>query len=180
METRESENFEDAGTESPLAIPSGVIVDLVRCNDAGGMTFEDNQNIGDLLRSHNKAILFAVPGAFTPTCSGKHFPSFVDLIKELKEKGIEAIYCLSVNDKFVMKAWAESTPSCVESGIVMVADGNAEFTRSMGLSNDRTANRMGTRSKRYSMIVENGSIVKLLVDEAGYNVSSAQHVLSLL
>jgi peroxiredoxin len=128
----------------------------------------------------DKVILFAVPGAFTPTCTAKHLPSFIELEPELRGKGINAIYCLSVNDRFVMKAWAESVPNCAQSDIVMVADGNAELSRMLGLINNRSSNKMGIRSKRYAMIIEKGRIVQVLIDESGYQYSSAQYVLSVL
>lgn len=97
-------------------------------------------------------------GAFTPTCSAQHLPGFIEQAAALKAKGVEDIFCLSVNDRFVMRAWAEATPGCVSSGIKMVADGNGDYTKALGLTRDASGSRMGLRSKRYAAVVENGKI----------------------
>lgn len=126
-----------------------------------------------------KVALFAVPGAFTPTCSAKHLPGFTEKAAEFKAKGVDSIVCVAVNDAFVMKAWGESQD--VGDKIQMVADGNAEFTRALGLEMDGSRFGMGPRSQRYSMVVDNGVVKELNVEEAGaFNVSSADYLLTQL
>lgn len=123
--------------------------------------------------------LFAVPGAFTPTCSAQHLPSFREKAGELRAKGVDTIACTAVNDQFVMGAWAKDQG--VLSDIVMLADGSGEFARAVGLDADFSKFGMGPRSKRYSMIVKDGVVTQLNVEEAGeYKVSSAEHMLSQL
>ena len=131
------------------------------------------------LFANKKVVLFALPGAFTPTCSAKHLPGFRDKAAELKKKGVDLVACLSVNDAFVMDAWGKNQN--VGDKVVMLADGNGEFTRAMGLEMDGTGFGMGKRSKRYAMVAENGVIKKLEVENPGeFKVSSAEHVLSIL
>ncbi len=123
--------------------------------------------------------LLAVPGAFTPTCSARHLPGFKDKAEELKGKGVDAIACVSVNDAFVMGAWAKDQGLSDE--IIMLADGNAEFTRAIGLELDASKFGMGARSQRYSMLVENGVVKQLNVEQGGeFRVSSAEHLLGQL
>ena len=122
--------------------------------------------------------LFAVPGAFTPTCSVKHLPSFKEKAAELKAKGVDVIACTSVNDHFVMGAWAKDQDA---GDITMLADGSAAFAKATGLDADFSKFGMGTRSKRYSMIVKDGVVQALNVEEGGeYKVSSAEHMLTQL
>jgi peroxiredoxin len=123
--------------------------------------------------------LFAVPGAFTPTCSAKHLPSFKENADALKAKGVDEIACTSVNDHFVMSAWAKDQG--VSQDIKMLADGSGDFARAIGLDADFSKFGMGPRSKRYSMIVKDGVVQQLNVEEAGeYKVSSAEHMLGQL
>lgn len=123
--------------------------------------------------------LFAVPGAFTPTCSAKHLPSYREKAKQLSAKGVDVIACTSVNDAFVMEAWAKDQKCAGD--ILMLADGNGEFARALGLEMDGSKFGMGTRSKRYSMLVKNGVVEKLNVEEPGeYKVSSAEFMLGQL
>ena len=123
--------------------------------------------------------LFAVPGAFTPTCSARHLPSFREHAATLRDKGVDAIACTSVNDHFVMSAWAKDQN--VVDEIVMLADGSGEFAKAVGLDADFSKFGMGSRSKRYSMIVKDGVVDSLNVEEAGeYKVSSAEHMLGQL
>lgn len=123
--------------------------------------------------------LFAVPGAFTPTCSARHLPSFREKAEELKAKGVDAIACTAVNDHFVMGAWGRDQG--VSDAIMMLADGSGEFAKAVGLDADFSKFGMGLRSKRYSMLVKDGVVDKLNVEEAGeYKVSSAEHLLSQL
>ena len=123
--------------------------------------------------------IFAVPGAFTPTCSAKHLPSYVENADALKAKGVDDIVCMAVNDVFVMDAWGKDQN--VGNKVRMLADGNGEFTQALGLELDGSGFGLGQRSQRFSLIVENG-IVKTLNVEAGgeYRVSSAEHMLEQL
>jgi len=125
-----------------------------------------------------KVALFAVPGAYTPTCSARHLPSFVDKAEDLKSKGVDEIACTSVNDAFVMGAWNQAQGS---QDITMLADGNGEFAKAVGLTMDGSKFGMGTRSQRYSMIVNDGVVEQLNVEAPGeYRASSAEHLLEQL
>ena len=122
--------------------------------------------------------LFAVPGAYTPTCSARHLPSFVDKADALKAKGVDEIACTSVNDAFVLGAWGKATEA---GAITMLADGNGDFAQAIGLTMDSSKFGMGTRSQRYSMLVEDGVVKQLNVEAPGeYKVSSAEHLLEQL
>jgi peroxiredoxin len=126
-----------------------------------------------------RVALFAVPGAFTPTCSAKHLPGFKQQAGEIKAKGVDVIACISVNDAFVMRAWAED--QAVGEDIVMLGDGSGDFTRAIGLEMDATGFGMGKRSQRYSMIVEDGVVTELNVEAPGeFKVSSADYLLAQL
>ena len=126
-----------------------------------------------------KVALFALPGAFTPTCSAKHLPGFKEHAAEFKAKGVDAIACVSVNDAFVMGAWCKDQKA--EGKVHMLADGNGDFTRALGLEFDASKFGMGTRSQRYSMIVENGVVKTVNVEEPGaFEVSSAEHIITQL
>ena len=126
-----------------------------------------------------KVALFALPGAFTPTCSAKHVPGFVANFDALKAKGVDAIACLSVNDAFVMGAWGKDQGA--GDKVMMLADGNGDFTRAAGLEMDGTKFGMGKRSQRYSMIVDDGVVTTLNVEQPGaFEVSSAEHMLGQL
>ena len=125
-----------------------------------------------------KVVLFAVPGAFTPTCSEKHLPGFVSAFDKFQEKGVD-VACLSVNDPFVMQAWGRSQD--VPEGLDMLADGNGEFTKALGLEMDASAYGMGTRAKRFAIYAEDGVVKQVHVEAPGeYRVSSAEHMLSQL
>ena len=125
-----------------------------------------------------KVALFAVPGAFTPTCSKQHMPGFVANEMALKEKGLSAIYCTAANDIFVLGAWAKDTGATGK--VQMLADGSADFAKKIGLDIDLTARGMGVRSKRYSMVVDNGVVTVLNVEDAppNHDKSSATHMMS--
>ena len=121
--------------------------------------------------------LFAVPGAFTPTCSAKHLPGFLEKGADLKARGVDAIACTSVNDVFVMDAWAKSQE--VGDRVIMLADGNGAFAKAIGLELDGSKFGMGPRSQRYSMVVKDGMVDKLNVEEGGaFEVSSADYMLA--
>jgi peroxiredoxin len=124
-------------------------------------------------------VLFAVPGAFTPTCSAKHVPSFVQNADALKAKGVDTIACVAVNDPFVMEAWGKDQGA--GDKVMMLADGSAKFAQAIGLELDLVERGLGMRSQRYAMVVEDGTVTKLFVEEGGaYEVSSAEHVLANL
>ena len=130
---------------------------------------------GDFFKGR-RVVLFALPGAFTPTCSAKHVPGFVANHDALKARGVDAIACLSVNDAFVMGAWGKDQGA--GDKVHMLADGNGDFTRAVGLVMDGTKFGMGQRSQRYSMVVEDGVVESLNVEEPGaYEVSSAEYLL---
>ena len=132
---------------------------------------------GEFFRGKRVA-LFAVPGAFTPTCSARHLPSYVDKAGELKGKGVDEIACISVNDPFVMSAWGKHDGS---EDITMLADGNGAFAEAVGLSFDGSQFGMGKRSQRYSMIVNDGVVEQLNVEQPGeYRASSAEYMLDQL
>ena len=125
-----------------------------------------------------KLVLFSVPGAFTPTCSERHLPGFVEHFDHFRERGIE-VACMAVNDPFVMQAWGESQH--VPAGMRMLADGNADFTRALGLEMDASGFGMGTRSKRFALYAEDGVVRELFVEAPGeFRVSSAENVLAHL
>jgi peroxiredoxin len=126
-----------------------------------------------------KVVLFSVPGAFTPTCNAKHLPGFVQNYEKLKAKGIDTVACLAVNDVFVMDAWGKS--GGVGERILMLADGNAEFTRALGLELDASGFGMGTRGKRFAMVVDDGVVKTLEIEAPGeFKVSAAEYVLGKL
>ena len=128
--------------------------------------------------ANKRVALFAVPGAFTPTCSARHLPSFVEKAGELKGNGVDEIACISVNDPFVMAAWGERDGS---EDITMLADGNGAFSDAVGLSFDGSKFGMGKRSQRYSMIVNDGVVEQLNVEQPGeYRASSAETMLDQL
>ena len=126
-----------------------------------------------------KVALFAVPGAYTRTCSQRHLPSYVTHAEELKSKGVDAIACVAVNDQFVMNAWGKEHGA--EGKIVMLGDGSGDFAHAVGLELDRVKEGMGMRSQRYSMLVEDGVVKALNVEEPGqFDVSSAEAMLKAL
>ena len=132
----------------------------------------------DTLFEGNRQVLFAVPGAFTPTCSERHLPGFVEHYEAFRNKGI-GVACMAVNDPFVMQAWGESQH--VPPGLRMLADGNGDFTRALGLQMDASGYGMGLRSKRFALYAENGVVRQLFVEAPGeFRVSSAEHVLNAL
>ena len=123
--------------------------------------------------------LFSVPGAFTPTCSAKHLPGFIDKADALKAKGIDEVVGTAVNDAFVMGAWGKSAGA--DGKVTLLADGNADFVKAMGLEMDGSAYGMGTRGKRFAMVVDDGKVEKLFVEAPGeFRVSSADHMLTEL
>ncbi|BCG14740.1 peroxiredoxin [Vibrio sp. Vb0667] len=151
------------------ALPVATLSELT----ADGMV---NHDVTELF-VNKKVVLFAVPGAFTPTCSEAHLPGYVVLADELKAKGVDLIACVSVNDAFVMQAWGEAQNA---SEILMLGDGDASFTKALGLEMD-TGGFGGIRSQRYAMIIENGTVTKLNVEEPKeFEASKAETILAAL
>lgn len=133
----------------------------------------------DDLFKGKRVVLFAVPGAFTPTCSAKHLPGFVQNADALKKKGVDTVACVAVNDAFVMDAWGKSQNA--DGKVLMLADGSAQFAKAVGLDLDLMDKGLGMRSQRYAMVVNDGKVEKLFVEQGGkFEVSSAEHVLSQL
>lgn len=146
---------------------------LVKATDAGPEAVDSQEYFAG-----RRVALFAVPGAFTPTCSAKHLPGFVEKAEDLKAKGIDEIVCTSVNDPFVLGAWSKSADA---TDVTMLADGNGDFAEALGLTMDGSKFGMGKRSQRYSMIVNDGVVEQLNVEAPGeFKVSSAEHLLGNL
>lgn len=145
----------------------------IKTNGAEG---PEDISTGELFAG-KRVVLFAVPGAFTPGCSNTHMPGFVIKADEILAKGVDAIACMAVNDAFVMDAWQKSQNA---QAFTMLADGNAEFARALGLDMDASGGGMGTRSKRFAMIVDDGVVEYLGVDAKGVDQSSAETVLGKL
>lgn len=148
-------------------------VTLVKATENGPEKVQSNDFFAG-----RKVALFSVPGAFTPTCSAKHLPGFVDKAQQLKDKGVDEIACTAVNDAFVMGAWNKASGS---NDITMLADGNGELAEALGLTMDGSGFGMGKRSQRYSMVVDDGVVTELNVEAPGdFSVSSAEHMLGQL
>ena len=129
--------------------------------------------------SDKKIVLFSVPGAFTPTCSAKHLPGFVEYSSDILDKGVDEIICVSVNDPFVMNAWEKDQNS--KGKVTLLADGNGDFTEALGLSFDGSGFGLGKRGQRFVMIIDNGTVSHLAIEESGsFEVSSAESVLKAL
>lgn len=160
-----------------MAIKEG---DKIPAGKLRHMTAEGPKDITtDELFGGKTVVVFGLPGAFTPTCSAKHLPGYVEKAAELKGKGVDAIACVSVNDAFVMDAWGKSQN--VGDKVQMLADGNGDFAKSMGLDSDFSPYGMGLRSKRFAMIVKDGTVSALAVEEPGqFQVSSAEAILQRL
>lgn len=155
--------------EKGQALPSATLSEL---SEQGMLTHNTDE-----LFANKRVVLFAVPGAFTPTCSEAHLPGYVVLADEIKAAGIDIIACVSVNDAFVMNAWGEAQNA---SEIMMLGDGDASFTKALGLEMD-TAGFGGVRSKRYAMVIDNGVVTELNVEEPKqFEVSKAEAILAAL
>lgn len=147
---------------------------LIRVTETGPEGVETDSYFGG-----RRIALFAVPGAFTPTCSAKHLPGFVEKAEELKAKGIDEVACTAVNDAFVLAAWAKANG--IEGQVTMLADGNGTFADALGLSMDSSKFGMGKRAQRYSMVVNDGVVEQLNVEAPGeFRVSSADYLLERL
>ena len=149
-------------------------VKVMMATEEGPQAAETGEVLGQ-----GKVALFSVPGAFTPTCSAKHLPGFVGKADDFKSKGVDKIVCMSVNDAFVMDAWGKDQSA--DGKVEMMADGNGEFARALGLTMDGSGFGLGERAQRFSMIVEDGVVKELNVEAPGaFDVSSAEHMLGQL
>jgi glutaredoxin/glutathione-dependent peroxiredoxin len=159
-------------------LPEGTLTEMIE-QETPGCTIGPNAfKVSDLAKSKRVAI-FAVPGAFTPTCSAKHVPSYVTNFETLKAKKVDEIWCIAVNDAFVMGAWGKDQKA--GGKVRMMADGSATFTKALGLELDLIARGMGVRSQRYSMLVEDGVVKALNIEAPGkYEVSDAETMLKQL
>lgn len=159
-------------------LPEGTLSEFIDVETEGCALGPNTFKVSDLTKGRKIAV-FGLPGAFTPTCSAKHVPGYVALADQFKAKGVDEIWCVSVNDAFVMGAWGRDQKS---TGVVrMMADGSAEFTKALGLDMDLTARGMGVRSQRYSMLVEDGVVRQLNVEQPGkFEVSDAETLLGQL
>ena len=159
-------------------LPEGYLQEFIDVETEGCALGPNTFNVADLVKGKTIAI-FGLPGAFTPTCSAQHLPGYIQLADQLKAKGVDEIWCISVNDAFVMGAWGRDQKA---TGIVrMMGDGSAAFTKAIGLEFDLTAKGFGVRSQRYSMLVEDGVVKQLNVEQAGmFEVSNAETLLKQL
>ena len=159
-------------------LPDGMLAEFVETASAGCALGPNTFQVADLTKG-KKIAIFGLPGAFTPTCSAQHVPGYVQHADALKAKGVDEIWCISVNDAFVMGAWGREQKA---TGTVrMMADGNAAFSKALGLDADFSKHGMGTRSQRYSMVVEDGVVRQLNVEQGGkFEVSKAETMLGQL
>jgi peroxiredoxin len=158
-------------------LPEGTLAEFIETETEGCSLGPNTFQVSELTKG-KKIAIFGLPGAFTPTCSAQHVPGYVANADALKAKGVDEIWCVSVNDAFVMGAWGRDQKS---TGIVrMMADGNGDFSKALGLSVDYSKHGMGTRSQRYSMVVEDGVVKQLNVEENGFKVSNAETMLEQL
>ena len=156
-------------------LPDGTLTEMINDERPGCAVGPNAFKVEDLVKG-KKIALFAVPGAFTPTCSAKHVPSYVQNFDKLKAKGVDEIWCVAVNDAFVMGAWGKDQKA--DNKVRMMADGSAAYTKALGLELDLTARGMGVRSQRYSMLVDNGVVKALHVEGPGkFEVSDAETML---
>ena len=159
-------------------LPDGTLTEMIDTEREGCTLGPNNFAVADQSRG-KKIAIFAVPGAFTPTCSAKHVPSYVQNVDKLRAKGVNEIWCIAVNDAFVMGAWGKDQKA--GGKVRMMADGSAAYTKALGLDMDLTARGMGVRSQRYSMLVDNGVVKVLNVEQPGkYEVSDADTLLKAL
>src|SRR3954467_5613365 len=156
-------------------LPEGTLSEFIETETEGCSLGPNTFQVADLVKG-KKIVIFGLPGAFTPTCSAKHVPGYVEHADALKAKGVDEIWCISVNDAFVMGAWGRDQKA---TGIVrMMADGNADYSKALGLDADFGKHGMGVRSQRYSLLVEDGVVKQLNVEQGGaFEVSNAETLL---
>ncbi|MDY7540363.1 peroxiredoxin [Undibacterium sp. RTI2.1] len=159
-------------------LPAGSLAEFIEVESEGCSLGPNTFKVEDLTKGKTIAI-FGLPGAYTPTCSAKHVPGYVQHAAEFKAKGVDEIWCISVNDAFVMGAWGREQKAV--GTVRMMADGNADFSKALGLDADFSKFGMGTRSQRYSMLVVDGVVKQLNVEEGGkFEVSNAETLLGQL
>ena len=152
-------------------VPEGVF-NIMKSDGPGAISSEE-------IFSGKKVVLFSVPGAFTPTCSKEHLPGYIKKAGDLKSKGVETIACMAVNDVFVMDAWGDQAGA--GDNVLLLADGNGEYAKALGLELDASGFGMGTRGQRFAMVVEDGVVTQLHVEAAGeFKVSAAEYILENL
>ncbi len=158
--------------------PDGTLTEFIEVETAGCSVGPNQFKVADLVKG-KKIVIFGLPGAFTPTCSAKHAPGYISNSEKLKAKGVDEVWCIAVNDAFVMGAWGKDLNAAGK--VRMMADGSAELTKTLGLELDLIARGMGVRSQRYSMLLEDGVVKKVNVEPAGqFDVSSAESMLAHL
>ena len=156
-------------------LPEGTLTEMIDVETPGCTIGPNSFSVSDLTKG-KRVVVFGLPGAFTPTCSAKHVPGYVANHDQLKTKNVDQIWCVAVNDAFVMGAWGRDQKA--GGRVRMMADGSAVFTKALGLEMDLTARGMGIRSQRYSMLVEDGVVKKLFVEQPGkFEVSDAESML---
>jgi peroxiredoxin len=159
-------------------LPEGTLTELIEQETPGCTIGPNNFSVSDLAKG-KRVVIFGLPGAFTPTCSAKHVPSYVANYDRLKSKRVDEIWCVSVNDAFVMGAWGKDQKA--GGKVRMMADGSAVYTKTLGLDMDLTARGMGVRSQRYSMLVDDGVVKAINVEQPGkFEVSDAETMLKAL
>jgi peroxiredoxin len=159
-------------------LPAGTLTELIEHETPGCTIGPNTFNLSELTKG-KRVVIFGLPGAFTPTCSAKHVPGYVANHDRLKAKGVDEVWCLAVNDAFVMGAWGKAQQAADK--VRMMADGSATYTRALGLDQDLTARGMGVRSLRYSMLVEDGAVKRLNIEQPGkFEVSDAETMLRQL
>ena len=157
-------------------LPEGTLSEFIETEQLGCTVGPNTFKVQDLVKG-KKIAIFGLPGAFTPTCSAKHVPSYLGNMDKLKAKGVDEVWCLAVNDAFVMGAWSRDQKA--GGKVRFMADGSAEYTKKLGLEMDLTARGMGVRSQRYSMLVDNGVVKQLNVEGPGkFEVSNAETMLT--
>jgi glutaredoxin/glutathione-dependent peroxiredoxin len=159
-------------------LPDGTLTEMIDAEREGCTVGPNNFSVSDLVKG-KRVVVFGLPGAFTPTCSAKHVPSYVENFNQLKAKNVDEVWCISVNDAFVMGAWGKDQKA--GGKVRMMADGSATFTKALGLELDLIGRGMGVRSQRYSMLVDNGIVKSLNVEQPGkFEVSGADTMLKQL
>jgi len=157
-------------------LPSGVLMEFIE-TETPGCTVGPNQFNVDELAKGKRVVLFGVPGAFTPTCSAKHLPGYVQNYEALRKKGIDEVWCMSVNDAFVMGAWGRE--QATGGKVRMFADGSGAYTRALGLEFDLTGRGFGVRCQRFAMLIDNGVVKSIKLEEPGkFEVSNVETMLS--